>query len=141
MKKILLLLLCLPFIGFGQDLDIITVQNQVRDINYGMDKHHQQFKKGVITSSAGALVTVVGTLVAAPVVIIVGGVTSMVGQIIMIDSHKWFKKEKFTSHRKIRKLSDRRNKLADLLQEAEISLEEYYMENEKIDEYIKELKK
>jgi len=128
-------------IGFGQDVEVITLQNQVRDINYGMDKHHQQFKKGVITSSAGALAIVVGTLAAAPVVIIVGGVTSMVGQIIMLDSHKWFKKEKFTENRKIRKLSERKKQLAYLVESDEISLEEYKKEIKKIDEVIQELRK
>jgi len=43
MKKLLLILLCLPMIGFGQSDDVLKLQNEVSDINYRMDKHHKPF--------------------------------------------------------------------------------------------------
>ena len=43
MKKLLLILLCLPMIGFGQTDDILKLHNEVADINYRMDKHSKQY--------------------------------------------------------------------------------------------------
>ena len=43
MKKLLLLLMIIPMIGFGQENEILTLQNEVDVINYKMNKHHKQF--------------------------------------------------------------------------------------------------
>jgi hypothetical protein len=140
MKKLLLILLCLPIIGFGQDNDILILQNKVEDISYRMDKHHQQYKKSVITLSVGTLVTAFGVFAATPAVAIIGGVASLTGGIIMIDSHKWFKKPKFSENKTIQKLLKRKIDLEYLLESAEIGLEEYNKEIKKLNELIQQLK-
>jgi hypothetical protein len=105
-----------------------------------MDKHHQQYKKSVITLSVGTLVTAFGVFAATPAVAIIGGVASLTGGIIMIDSHKWFKKPKFSENKTIQKLLKRKIDLEYLLESGEIGLEEYNKEIKKLNELIQQLK-
>ncbi len=127
-------------IGFGQDTDISILQNKVEDINYRMDKHHQQYKKGIITYAAGGIVTTCGVFATVPAVAIIGGVVALIGNIIIIDSHKWFKKPKFGQNKTIQKLLLRKIDLEYLLELQKISLEEYNKEVIKIDSLIQQLK-
>ena len=44
-------------IGFGQDDDVIKLQNQINDINYKMEKHHKQHSIGTIIIGIGFVST------------------------------------------------------------------------------------
>ena len=91
MKKILLILFCLPMLGFGQDDDMINLQNEVNEINYRMDKHSKQYFSGVKVSLIGLGATLVGVAAVVNPLTYVGGGIILVGNIMIINSHKWFK--------------------------------------------------
>ena len=91
MKKLLLILLCLPMIGFGQSNDVLKLKADVDDINYRMEKHSTQYYTGVKVFLLGVGMTAVGVVVAVNPFIYLGSATVLVGNIIMINSHKWFK--------------------------------------------------
>ena len=90
MKKLLLILLCVPLIGFGQENEILTLQNEVDVINYKMNKHHKQFSIGMIINTCGVVSTIIGGSNSNNDLIIAGSGISLIGSIIVWDSHKWF---------------------------------------------------
>ena len=90
MKKLLLILLCVPIIGFGQTDENITLQKKVEDISYSLDKHHQQYYTGATITIVGVGIATIGLVITLPAVSIIGGIGLLVGNITMIDSHKWF---------------------------------------------------
>ena len=83
-------------IGFGQDDDVIKLQNQINDINYKMEKHHKQHSTGTIISGIGfvstATVVCLTPTALNPFHLIITTSIIFLGQIISLDSHKWFKK-------------------------------------------------
>ena len=143
MKRLLLILLCLPMIGFGQDDEITTLQNQVEDINYRMDKHHKQYMTGATISVVGMAVVTLGIAITVPVISIVGSAAAIAGGITMMNSHKWFKELIITENwkiKKIKKLENRKIELKDLLKSGKINQKEYDEEINKMDKYILQLK-
>ena len=123
MKKLLLILLCLPMIGFGQSDDVLKLQNEVSDINYRMDKHHKQFYNGAILSLVGFGVTTLGVLASVNPVIYIGSALVLSGNIVAINSHKWFKnKGKAWKTSKVKK---RIKQLDRLLKNGEITQQDY----------------
>ena len=137
MKKLLLILLCLPLIGFGQDDDVLKLQNDIDNINYRMEKHSTQYYTGVKVSLIGVGVTAVGVVVAVNPFTYLGGAAVLVGNIIMINSHKWFKHKNKQFYNgleiptikdnpsKINKIKKRTNQLKELLRKGSISKQEY----------------
>tara|TARA_B110000444_G_scaffold192907_1_gene182906 strand:- start:92 stop:589 length:498 start_codon:yes stop_codon:yes gene_type:complete len=90
MKKLLFTLLFIPLLSIGQDKEIVELRNEITVIKENLDSHHKQFKSGVKISLLALPVTVIGILTSTPAIAIVGGITSLFGTIIMIDSDKWF---------------------------------------------------
>ena len=138
MKKLLLILLCLPMIGFGQTTDILRLQNEVNNINYRMDKHHKQFYNGVTLTIIGVGVTIIGVVVPVVPLIIIGGGSAIAGNIIIVNSHKWFKSRDNKGNTNItkNKIRKRTEQLDRLLRNGEISNKAY---NEAIED-LKTLK-
>jgi hypothetical protein len=126
-------------IGFGQTDDVLELQtdvdninyrmkkhhnklqNDVDNINYKMEKHYKQFYTGVTLNFAGFGVTTIGALISINPIIYIGGAVILAGNIIIVDSHKWFKNIDITADR-IKK----RTKQLDLwLESGEITKKEY----------------
>ena len=93
MKKLLFTLLFIPLLSIGQDKEIVELRNEITVIKENLDSHHKQFKSGVKISLLAIPVTVIGILTSTTAIAIVGGITSLFGTIIMIDSDKWFGKK------------------------------------------------
>jgi hypothetical protein len=98
MKKILLILLCLPMIGFGQNDnilklqdDVLRLQDDVNDINYRMDIHHKRFYSGVRLSLLGVGVSIIGAVAPLVPLIYIGAAGVVAGNIIVLNSHESFK--------------------------------------------------
>ena len=128
MKKLLLILLCLPFIGFGQSDDVLKLQNEVSEINYRMDKHHKQFYNGATLSLVGFGVTTFGVLASVNPIIYIGSAVVLSGNIVAINSHKWFKNKDRGSERKAakgNKVNKRIKQLDRLLKNGEITQQDY----------------
>jgi uncharacterized membrane protein len=126
MKKLLLILLCLPMIGFGQTDDVLKLQNEVSDINYRMDKHHKQFYGGVKLTIGGLGITALGVLVSVNPAIYIGSAFVLVGNIVILNSHKWFKnRDEKGDSAKQNKIRKRTEQLKTLLRNGEISKKEY----------------
>jgi hypothetical protein len=89
MKKLLLILLCLPLIGLGQNKEIIELRNEINLVKENLNSHHKQFKTGLIISIVAVPVTVLG-IFTTPALAVVGGIASLIGSITIIDSDKWF---------------------------------------------------
>ena len=121
------MLLCLPMIGFGQTDNVLKIQNEVNDINYRMDKHHKQFYNGVTLTIIGVGATIIGVVVPVVPLIIFGGGSTIVGNIIILNSHKWFKSrgDKGNANRTKHKIKKRIEQLDILLKNLEISDKEY----------------
>tara|TARA_B100000767_G_C19426840_1_gene394278 strand:- start:78 stop:593 length:516 start_codon:yes stop_codon:yes gene_type:complete len=122
MKKLLLNLLCIPIIGFGQNVNIpgnseinsnednvslnlnkdltnhLKIQDEINKINFKMERHHKQFFTGGVINIIGLGLISLGNIInkndakAASNIIYVGGGFSLIGTIISVSSHKWFKK-------------------------------------------------
>ena len=135
MKKLLLILLCLPMIGFGQTDDVLKLQNEVNDINYRMDKHHKQFYNGARLTIVGIGLTALGVVASVNPAIYIGSAVLFVGNIVIFNSHKWFKNRDITSVSSIKfnKIKIRKKQLEKLLKRGEISKLEY-------DKAVKDLK-
>jgi len=146
MKKLLLILLCLPMIGFGQIDDILKLQTDidninyrmekhhnklqtnVDNINYRMEKHHKQFYTGVRLNFAGLGATAVGVLASVNPLIYIGSALVLLGNIVTLDSHKWFKNRDMTATKaiaKTNKINKRTKQLDNLLKSGEITQKEY----------------
>ena len=89
MKNILFFFLLIPFISIGQDKEIVELRNEISVIKENLDSHHKQFKTGLIISIVAVPVTVIG-IFTTPVLTGIGGIASLIGSIIIIDSDKWF---------------------------------------------------
>ena len=134
MKKLLLILFCLPIIGFGQTDDVLKLHNEVADINYRMDKHSKQYFNGVKVFLIGTGVTAVGVVVAANPLTYIGGAAVLVGRIIMINSHKWFKKVDYNT----RRIKKRIKQLDKWLETGELKREVYDVEIKKLNKLLKQ---
>jgi len=114
MKKVTTLLVLIIFtfnltaqkkLNFTDSIKIDHLTNELNDINYRLVKHHLQYKKGLKMILIGNIVGVglSGLLYLNSVNVnnpkfansfaILGGITSLIGVGIMIDSDKWFVKE------------------------------------------------
>ena len=93
--------------NFADSIKIDNLTTELNDINYRLDKHHLQYKKGLKVILIGNIVGVgiSGLLYVNQAVnvnnpklpitfSILGGITSLIGVGIMIDSDKWFVKSK-----------------------------------------------
>ena len=129
MKKLLLILLCLPFIGFGQtdDVlklqdDVLKLQDKVSDINYKMAKHHKQFYTGVALNFSGVGLTIIGGVVMeVPFIMYIGGGIALAGGVVMIISHKWFKNNTKKDIIGYSEFEKRNKQLDDLWERGEIT--------------------
>ena len=90
MRKLLLILLFLPLIGFGQNKEVLELRDEITIIKENLDRHHKQFKIGVTISVIAIPVSLIGIFTVTPVISVIGGITSLFGAIRMIDSDKWF---------------------------------------------------
>jgi len=97
MKKILFIFLLIPLISIGQDKEIVELRNEINTIKNNLNLHHQQFRSGFIVSIVGVSATIVASITAAPAVAIAGGVISLIGCALMVDSDKWFGKRYINS--------------------------------------------
>ena len=77
----------------NQPNQLISLQNEINDINLKMELHHQQYFKGVGFSILGLGLTTIGLFSGVDGVTYLGGGFSLVGGIISIRSHRWFKKK------------------------------------------------
>ena len=99
MKKLLLILLCLPMIGFGQDnTEFIQIQQEINIMKENMDAHHKQNKTGFVLGLIGGCGSIIGSSILIPPLAIGGAVLSIIGGAVMFDSHKWFSKKKMKGH-------------------------------------------
>ncbi len=55
-----------------------------------LDIHHKNYKTGVFVNLAGAIVSSAGLLLQSPELTIAGGIASLIGFGITLDSDKWF---------------------------------------------------
>lgn len=99
MKNILLIFLLIPLISIGQEKEILELRNEITVIKENLDSHHKQFKTGLIISIVAVPVTVLG-IFTTPALVGVGGVASLIGSIIIIDSDKWFGEKFMNSSKK-----------------------------------------
>ena len=77
-------------IGFGQDREIDELKNELIIVKAALDEHHKQFSIGAVISIIGSAATISGSIIVTPGLIIGGGIASLIGGAIMIDSDKWF---------------------------------------------------
>ena len=120
MKKLLLVLLALPMLGFGQNDDILNLQSEVYNINYRMDQHHKQFYNGVSLSILGIGGTAIGVISSVNPIVYIASAIALTGNIIIWNSHKWFKNKYMTGITK-----HRIKQLDRLLKHGEINQMEY----------------
>ena len=126
MKKIFFIFLLIPLISIGQNKEITELRNEITIVKENLDSHHKQFKSGVKISLLAIPVTVIGILTSTPAISNVGGITSLFGTIIMIDSDKWFgkkymnKKHKAKSQGYITEERINNSKLPDVIKQAMI---------------------
>ena len=120
MKKLLIVLLALPMLGFGQNDDILNLQSEVYNINYRMDQHHKQFYNGVSLSILGIGGTAIGVISSVNPIVYIASAIALTGNIIIWNSHKWFKNKDMTGITK-----HRIKQLDRLLKHGEINQMEY----------------
>ena len=128
MKKLLLVLLALPKLGFGQNDDILNLQSEVYNINYRMDQHHKQFYNGVSLSILGIGGTAIGVISSVNPIVYIASAIALTGNIIIWNSHKWFKNKDMTGIKKEdveNKTKQRIKQLDRLLKHGEINQMEY----------------
>ena len=100
MKKLLLILLCVPLIGVGQDnTELIQIQQEINIMKENLNSHHKQNKTGFIFGLIGGCSSIIGSsILISPPLAIGGAALSLIGGIVMFDSHKWFGKKKMKGH-------------------------------------------
>lgn len=103
MKKLILVLLLSPFVGYSQSIDslkseILKLRTRQDHVNVLLEKGHSQFKSGRGYMIGGALFGVAGGLLVEgdlsfkkgwPWLLVFGGAVSATGIVIQINSHKW----------------------------------------------------
>ena len=97
MKNILFIFLLIPFISIGQNQEIVELRNEINTVKDNLNLHHQQFLGGVVVSMVGVSVTIIASLTTAPAVAITGGVISLLGCVVMVNSDKFFGKRYMNS--------------------------------------------
>ena len=91
MKRLLFLaFLIIPILTFSQDKEIDELNNELNIVKAALDAHHKQFINGAVISFIGSAATIAGSITVTPILIIGGGIASLIGTGIMIDSDKWF---------------------------------------------------
>jgi len=93
MKKVLFVFLLIPLISIGQDKEIVELRNEINTVKDNLNLHHQQFRSGFIVSIIGVSATIIASFTTAPAVAIAGGVISLIGCALMVDSDKYFGKK------------------------------------------------
>jgi len=111
MKKVLFVFLLIPLISIGQDKEIVELRNEINTVKDNLNLHHQQFRSGFIVSIIGVSATIIASFTTAPAVAIAGGVISLIGCALMVDSDKYFgkkyiNKELFKKDNKERVITD-----------------------------------
>ena len=127
MKKLFFTLLFTPLLSLGQNQEIVELRNEIDIVKMNLDKHHQQFLTGGILSIVGITSTLVGSFAAAPILVIVGGIASLVGSGIMIDSDKWFGKKHMNNNKKSTNMKLKEEKGVDDI------LRDYYLDYSKVE--------
>jgi len=130
MKKIFFILLIIPILSYGQEKEIIELRNEINTVKENLDLHHKQFIGGAITLIVGNVATIIGGLTITPILIIGGGIASLVGTGIMIDSDKWFGKKYMNEDFKSRN----KNTLTEEPKDVDDVLRDYYLDFSKIDD-------
>ena len=97
MKRIFVTFLLVPILTFSQDKvsqdkEVNELRNDLNIVKENLDLHHKQFISGGIITFIGSAVVIVGAVTATPLLIMGGGVFSLCGYGVMIDSDKWFGK-------------------------------------------------
>ena len=92
MKRIFVTFLIVPILAFSQDKEVDELRNDLNIVKENLDLHHKQFISGAVISVIGGASTFAGSIIGAPVLIVGGGLASLIGGIIMFDSDKWFGK-------------------------------------------------
>ncbi|MAW21331.1 MAG: hypothetical protein CMD16_02905 [Flavobacteriales bacterium] len=113
-------------IGFGQSEEALKLRDDVNDINYRMEKHHQQFYKGAMLNSIGVGSIILGVSSAINPITYIGSAFILAGNIVMINSHKWFKNSgnsKYNS--RMQTIKEKKRELKELLRYGKINQEEY----------------
>ena len=109
-----LLILLIPFVGFGQEtsaqsnLNSYVLSQQIDN----QDKFSTQILKGKTLEIIGLTAVILGGVTSIPEITYVGGGMGLVGYIIEIDSYKWLKKSK------IKKLEELKLELEQLENES-----------------------
>ena len=151
MKYLFLSFLIIPVLTFSQDKEVDKLRaelnvmnNELTIVKESLDAHHEQYLLGAVISVIGSASTIVGSIMVAPGLIVGGGIASLIGAGIMIDSDKWFgkrymdnsdgRKMESVDEEKELKILKRTNQLKELLGKGSISKQEY-------DDAIKELNK
>jgi hypothetical protein len=102
MKKTLILLMLIPVLSFGQDLDslkqrILSIENEQQNIKLHLRAHSSQFSLGTALLVTGAGMLILDALTETEkenpnskhTLAYVGAGVLTIGTIIQIDSHKW----------------------------------------------------
>ena len=109
MKNILFIFLLIPLISIGQDKEIVELRNEINTVKDNLHLHHQQFRSGVIVSIVGVSATIVASFTAAPAVAIAGGIISLLGCAVMVDSDRYFgkkylNKDRYQTERQVKRV-------------------------------------
>lgn len=89
MKTILTILII--FLSFGTFSQTKTPTDTTTSVGNELIKFEKQHSNGVMLTFAGSISLVIGTVVAAPPIGILGGVMLLAGEVIALDSHRHIK--------------------------------------------------
>jgi hypothetical protein len=109
MRKIILILFCIPLIGFAQEnTELIQIQQEINMMKENLNSHHKQNRTGFSLVITGSISSIIGsTIITSPILVVGGAALSIVGSGIMFNSHKWFGKRRMKGHFIVGKRSDR----------------------------------
>lgn len=96
-KYIFILFLAFTFNSKAQDtinnpsmpIKEVTISNELKFIRMNLRKSHNQFKTGAVMYAASVIPIGLGFASNQPPLIYAGGVISLIGTIVMINSHKY----------------------------------------------------